>query len=324
MDHCLGEYMMSDTQKKILIADSIASVGVKKLKRFCKIDCDYSITSSALVENIREYNGLIVRSRTKVTEELIERGSQLEVIGRCGVGVDNIDIEACRKNGVLVVNSPLASSIAVGELTIGLMLSLARRMPFCDKEVKSGNWPKSTVRGYELNGKTLGLIAIGRIGAEVARLANAFGMRVIGYDPYISDERFLELNVNVVGYEELLMESDYISLHAPLTDETKNMINVDTINLMKHGVRIICAARGGLIDEEALYQYIESGKIAGAGLDVFEKEPPGFSKLVGHPNVVVSPHIGAQTVEAQDRAGIDVANEVIAALKGESLRWRIV
>ena len=316
--------MMSDSQKKILIADAIASVGIRKLESFCKTDCDYSIAPSTLVENIREYNALIVRSRTKVTSELIERGRKLEVIGRCGVGVDNIDIEACRNNGVLVVNSPLASSIAVGELTIGLMLSLARRLPYCDKEVKSGNWPKSDVRGYELNGKTLGLIAIGRIGTEVARLANAFGMRVIGYDPYISDERFRELNVVAVSYDELLMQSDYISLHAPFTEETKNMIDVDAINMMKDGVRIICAARGGLIDENALLQNLESGKIAGTALDVFEQEPPNASKLIGHPNVVVTPHIGAQTVEAQDRAGIDLANEVVAALKGESLRWRIV
>ena len=316
--------MTAVKRKKVLVADAISSMGVRGLEEFCDVDCDYSVTAEEIMVMIGNYNGLVVRSRTKVTSELIDRGHQLEVVGRCGVGVDNIDIEACKNNHVLVVNSPLASSVAVAELTVGLMLSLARRLPYCDTEVKAGKWPKSEVRGYELYGKTLGLIAIGRIGTEVARLANAFGMKVIGYDPYISDSRFDEIDVIIESYEELLRQSDYISLHAPLNEETRGMIDVDAISKMKDGVRIICAARGGLIDENALLQNLESGKIAGAALDVFEHEPPGASKLISHPNIVVTPHIGAQTVEAQDRAGIDVANEVVAALKGESLRWRIV
>ena len=316
--------MMSIRRKKILVADAISLVGVSKLEEFCEVDCDYSVTPTDIMEKIADYNGLIVRSRTKVTSELIEIADQLEVVGRCGVGVDNIDIDACVQKGVVVVNSPRAPSIAVAELTIGLMLSLARNLPYCDREVKDGKWPKDEFKGFELYGKTLGLIAMGRIGTEVARLANAFNMRVIGSDPYVSKERFAECNVLSVDYDELLGEADYISIHAPLTKETVGMIDMAAISTMKDGVRLISASRGGLINENDLLEGLESGKIAGAALDVFENEPPSTSKLISHPNLVVTPHIGAQTVEAQDRAGIDVAKEVIAALKGESLRWRIV
>ena len=316
--------MMSIRRKKILVADAISLVGVSKLEEFCEVDCDYSVTPTDIMEKIADYNGLIVRSRTKVTSELIEIADQLEVVGRCGVGVDNIDIDACVQKGVVVVNSPRAPSIAVAELTIGLMLSLARNLPYCDREVKDGKWPKDEFKGFELYGKTLGLIAMGRIGTEVARLANAFNMRVIGSDPYVSKEKFAECNVLAVDYDELLGEADYISIHAPLTKETVGMIDMAAISTMKDGVRLISASRGGLINENDLLEGLESGKIAGAALDVFENEPPSTSKLISHPNLVVTPHIGAQTVEAQDRAGIDVAKEVIAALKGESLRWRIV
>ena len=317
-------YMMSVRRKTILVADAISPVGVSKLEEFCEVDCDYNITATDIVERIADYNGLIVRSRTKVTSELIEIADQLEVVGRCGVGVDNIDIDACIQKGVVVVNSPRAPSIAVAELTIGLMLSLARSLPYCDREVKAGKWPKSEIKGFELYGKTLGLIAMGRIGTEVARLANAFNMRVIGSDPYVSKERFAEFNVHAVDYDELLDEADYISIHAPLTKETVGMIDMVTISNMKDGVRLISASRGGVINENDLLEGLESGKIAGAALDVLEKEPPSPSKLLEHPNIIVTPHIGAQTIEAQDRAGIDIANEVIAALDGQKLRWRIV
>ena len=234
--------MMSVRRKTILVADAISPVGVSKLEEFCEVDCDYNITATDIVERIADYNGLIVRSRTKVTSELIEIADQLEVVGRCGVGVDNIDIDACIQKGVVVVNSPRAPSIAVAELTIGLMLSLARSLPYCDREVKAGKWPKSEIKGFELYGKTLGVIAMGRIGTEVARLANAFNMRVIGLDPYVSKERFAEFNVHAVDYDELLDEADYISIHAPLTKETVGMIDMVTISNMKDGVRLISAS----------------------------------------------------------------------------------
>ena len=315
--------MMSDNRKRILVTDSMSSVGVSKLEEFCEVDCNSSIAAQDLMGIIGDYNGLVVRGRTKVTAELIEIADQLEVVGRCGVGVDNIDIDACIQKGVVVVNSPRAPSIAVAELTIGLMLSLARRITYCDREVKDGKWPKSEIKGFELYGKTLGLIAMGRIGTEVARLANAFNMRVIGSDPYVSKERFAECNVLAVDYDELLGEADYISIHAPLTKETLGMIDMAAISIMKDGVRIISASRGGLINENDLLEGLELGKIAGAALDVLAEEPPSTSKLIGHPNIIVTPHIGAQTAEAQARAGIDVAEEVIAALKGEKLRWSI-
>ena len=316
--------MMSAHRKKILIADAISLVGVSKLEEFCEVDCDYSVAATDIMEKIADYNGLIVRSRTKVTSELIEIADQLEVVGRCGVGVDNIDIDACRQKGVVVVNSPRAPSIAVAELTIGLMLSLARSLPYCDREVKDGKWPKSEIEGFELYGKTLGLIAMGRIGTEVARLANAFNMRVIGSDPYVSKERFAECNVLAVDYDELLGEADYISIHAPLTKETLGMIDMAAISTMKDGVRLISASRGGLINETDLLEGLELGRVAGAALDVLAEEPPSTTKLIGHPNIIVTPHIGAQTAEAQARAGIDVANEVIATLAGQKVRWRIV
>ena len=316
--------MMSVLRKKILVADAISLVGVSALEEFCEVDCDYSVTATNIMEKIADYNGLIVRSRTKVTSELIEIADQLEVVGRCGVGVDNIDIDACIQKGVVVVNSPKAPSIAVAELTIGLMLSLARSIPYCDREVKDGKWPKDEIKGFELYGKTLGLIAMGRIGTEVARLANAFNMRVIGSDPYVSKERFAECNVLAVDYDELLGEADYISIHAPLTKETVGMIDMAAISTMKDGVRLISASRGGLINETDLLEGLELGKIAGAALDVLAEEPPSTPKLIGHPNIIVTPHIGSQTAEAQARAGIDVAGEVIAALDGQKLRWRIV
>ena len=316
--------MMSVLRKKILVADAISLVGVSALEEFCEVDCDYSVTATNIMEKIADYNGLIVRSRTKVTSELIEIADQLEVVGRCGVGVDNIDIDACIQKGVVVVNSPKAPSIAVAELTIGLMLSLARSIPYCDREVKDGKWPKNEIKGFELYEKTLGLIAMGRIGTEVARLANAFNMRVIGSDPYVSKERFAECNVLAVDYDELLGEADYISIHAPLTKETVGMIDMAAISTMKDGVRLISASRGGLINETDLLEGLELGKIAGAALDVLAEEPPSTPKLIGHPNIIVTPHIGSQTAEAQARAGIDVAGEVIAALDGQKLRWRIV
>ena len=238
---------MSDNRKRILVADALSLVGVSKLEEFCEVDCNSSIASHGLMGIIGDYNGLVVRGRTKVTAELIRLGDQLEVVGRCGVGVDNIDIEACRQKGVVVVNSPRAPSIAVAELTIGLMLSLARRITYCDREVKDGKWPKSEIKGFELYGKTLGLVAMGRIGTEVARLANAFNMRVIGSDPYVSKERFAECNVLAVDHDELLGEADYISIHAPLTKETRGMIDMAAISTMKDGVRLISASRSVLL-----------------------------------------------------------------------------
>ncbi len=308
----------------VLVADTIAAAGVEKLRQAVGVDVRTDIDARELLKVIGDYRGLVVRSRTKVTAEVVAAATKLEVVGRAGVGVDNIDLEACKRHGITVVNSPMAASVAVAELTLAFMLSLARRVPFADGQMKLGAWPKKQLKGVELDGKTLGLIAVGRIGSEVARRAIAFGMRVIAYDPYLSADEMRVRNVEPATLETVLSAVDYISVHTPLTDETHHMINAAAIDAMRDGVRILCAARGGVIDEAALLAGLESGKVAGAALDVFESEPPGASALVKHPHVITTAHIGAQTREAQDRAGVDVAAEVISALSGAELRWKVV
>jgi D-3-phosphoglycerate dehydrogenase len=309
---------------RVLVADTIAAAGVEKLRQAVGVDVRTNIDARELLKVIGDYRGLVVRSRTKVTAEVVAAATKLEVVGRAGVGVDNIDLEACKRHGITVVNSPMAASVAVAELTLAFMLCLARRVPFADGQMKLGAWPKKQLKGVELDGKTLGLIAVGRIGSEVARRAIAFGMRVIAYDPYLSADEMRVRNVEPATLETVLSAVDYISVHTPLTDETHHMINAAAIDAMRDGVRILCAARGGVIDEAALLAGLESGKVAGAALDVFESEPPGASALVKHPHVITTAHIGAQTREAQDRAGVDVAAEVISALSGAELRWKVV
>jgi D-3-phosphoglycerate dehydrogenase len=267
---------------------------------------------------------LIVRSRTTVTPQLFEAAGQLKVIGRAGVGVDNIDLEAARSHEVTVVNAPESTTLAVAELTIGLMLAMAREIPRADAGMKQGAWLKQEISGLELHGKTLGILGVGRIGAEVAKRASAFGMTVLGYDSRYSNPEIKVRVAEPVGLEDLYARSDFVSLHLPLTDETRSMVNVQAFGQMKRGVRIVSVARGGILDESALLNALESGQVAGAALDVFASEPPGASELVRHPNVIATPHIGAQTAEAQSRAAEDIANEVLAALKGESLRWKVI
>ncbi|HJN41012.1 MAG TPA: hydroxyacid dehydrogenase [Anaerolineales bacterium] len=309
---------------RVLVADTIAAAGVEKLRQAVGVDVRTNIDARELLKVIGDYRGLVVRSRTKVMAEVVAAATKLDVVGRAGVGVDNIDLEACKRHGITVVNSPMAASVAVAELTLAFMLCLARRVPFADTRMKQGEWPKKQLKGVELDGKTLGLIAVGRIGSEVARRAIAFGMRVIAYDPYLSADEMRVRNVEPATLETVLSAVDYISVHTPLTDETHHMINAAAIDAMRDGVRILCAARGGVIDEAALLAGLESGKVAGAALDVFESEPPGASALVKHPHVITTAHIGAQTREAQDRAGVDVAAEVISALSGAELRWKVV
>jgi D-3-phosphoglycerate dehydrogenase len=240
------------------------------------------------------------------------------------VGVDNIDLAAANTHGVTVVNSPLATSQAVAEHTLGLMLSLARSIPRGDAGMKSGQWLKKDLQGVEIRGKVLGVIGMGNIGSTVAQLAAALGMQVLGFDSLVSPADIQERGADPVTLGELYSRSDFITIHVPLNQETRNMINGQALGLMKRGVRLVCAARGGVIDETALLGALESGQVAGAALDVFRQEPPGVSALVTHPEVVATPHIGAQTVEAQSRAARDIAQEVLSALKGGPLRWRVV
>jgi D-3-phosphoglycerate dehydrogenase len=249
--------------------------------------------------------------------------AKLKVVGRAGVGVDNIDLEAARQHGVTVVNSPLATTVSVAELTLGLMLAVIRDLPRADTTTKAGKWLKKEFEGGELYEKTLGVVGFGRIGAAVGKRAAAFGMTVLGYDPLIKPDVIKNLGGEPVSLDELYARSDVITIHVPLTPETRGLLNAAAFAKMKRGVRIICAARGGIIDETDLVAALNSGPVAGAGLDVFATEPPGATALVTHPRVVVTPHIGAQTVEAQRRAAFDIANEVLAALLGQPLHWKV-
>ncbi|MCE1255058.1 MAG: hypothetical protein LWX83_16110 [Anaerolineae bacterium] len=308
---------------KILLTDGLEENGQEILRKSADVVNNPTITAEELLQVVGEYDALIVRGRTKVTPAVFEAGKKLKVVGRSGVGVDNIDLAAAKAHGVSVVNAPVSTSISVAELTLALMLSLVREIPRADAGMKNGKWLKKELEGAELYGKTLGVIGYGRIGSLVGTRCAAFGMSVIAYDPQLSAEEVRRRGAAYATLDELLAQSDLISLHIPLTGDTRGMINEATIAKMKDGVRIVCAARGGVIDETALLAALESGKVAGAALDVFSTEPPGQTALVSHARVVCSPHVGAQTAEAQIRAAIDISNEVLAALKGETLRWKV-
>jgi D-3-phosphoglycerate dehydrogenase len=309
---------------KILIADGLEENGQAILRSSANVDDRSGISSDELLQAISAYDAVIVRSRTKITAPLFQAATGLKVVGRAGVGVDNIDLEAAKSHGVTVVNTPTSTSLAVAELTLGFMLALAREIPRADAGMKNGQWLKKELAGTELYGKTLGVIGMGRIGAEVGKRAADFGMKVLGNDPLIPSEEIARRAAEPVELGDLYARSDYISLHLPLTDETRSMVNEQAFGRMKRGVRVLSAARGGIIDESALLAALESGQVAGAALDVFASEPPGATELVTHPKVIATPHVGAQTAEAQARAAEDIANEVLAALNGELLRWKII
>jgi len=308
---------------KILITDGLDESGQSILRASADVDNRKDISADDLLKAIPDYDGLIVRGRTKVTASLMDAASRLKVIGRAGVGVDNIDLDAAKKKNITVVNAPMSTSIAVAELTFGLMLALARELPRADAGMKQGKWLKKELEGVELNGKTLGVIGFGRIGVEVGKRAAAFGMNVIAYDPLISEGDIKQRGAEPVSIQDLYAWSDFISLHLPLNVQTRDMIGKLAFSEMKDGVRIVCAARGGIIDEAELVAALNSGKVAGAALDVFGAEPPGLTEAVSHPRVIATPHIGAQTAEAQSRASEDIATEVLSALQGKSLRWKV-
>ena len=309
---------------KILIADGLDDKGLAVLGEVGDVSNRTGISPEDLIKEIGEYDALIVRGRTKVTPAVFDAAGKLIVVGRAGIGVDNIDLNAAKAHGVKVVNSPLATTVTVAELTLGLMLSLVRELPRADASMKGGKWLKKELEGVELYGKTLGVIGFGRIGSAVAKRAAAFDMGILAFDRLKSVEDMRARGGEPVHLDSLLAESDFITLHLPLTAETKNMLKAEAFAKMKDGVYIVNAARGGIVDEEALLAALESGKVAGAAMDVFSAEPPGLSPLVGHPKVICTPHIGAQTAEAQARAGYDIATEISAVLKGEALRWRVV
>ena len=309
---------------KIIIADGLNENGQSLLRAAAQVDDCTGISPEELLKEIGDYDALVVRSRTRVTETVFEAAGRLKVVGRAGVGVDNIDLAAASRHGVTVVNAPLSTTLAVAEQTLALMLALARHIPRADATMKAGQWIKKELEGVELYGKVLGILGLGHIGAEVARRAAAMGMRVLGYDALLSEEVIRQHGAQPVALQELYARSDFISLHVPLTPETRGMVNGQSLGAMKRGVRLVCTARGGIIDETDLLGALETGQVAGAALDVFAKEPPGLTALVAHPNVIATPHVSAQTAEAQSRAAGDIANEVLAALRGEALRWKVV
>ena len=308
---------------RILLTDGLEENGQVILRESAEVIDRPGITADELLQIIGDFDALIVRGRTKVTPAVFAAGSRLKVVGRAGVGVDNIDLAAAQEYRVTIVNSPLATTVAVAELTMGLMLAMLREIPRADTTMKNGKWLKKEFEGNELSNKTLGVIGFGRIGSAVAQRAAAFGMRVIGYDPLIGADDIRQRGGEPVILNELYALADMITLHLPLTNETRGILNTGAFAKMKTGVRIVCAARGGVIDEDALLEALNSGKVASAGLDVFAAEPPGQTALVAHPHVVCTPHVGAQTMEAQGRAAYDISTEILAALGGEPLRWKV-
>ncbi len=308
---------------RVLITDGLDQTGQAILRAAAQVDDRNNISADELLKAVPDYEALIVRGRTKVTAPVFEAGTRLKVVGRAGVGVDNIDLVAAKARGVTVVNAPVSTTLAVAELTFGLMLALAREIPRADAAMKQGQWLKKELEGVELNGKTLGIIGVGRIGMEVGKRAAVFGMNIVAYDPLVSEDEIKKRGAEPVTLQDLYAWSDFISLHLPLSVDTRDMIGRLAFSEMKDGVRIVCAARGGIIDESALLEALNSGKVAGAGLDVFASEPPGATDLIKHPKVIATPHVGAQTVEAQARASEDIANEVLTALRGEPLHWRV-
>ena len=301
---------------KILITDGLEAEAVETLRSAHEVEVA-EVDAKQLLESIPAVHALIVRSRTKVTKEVLGRGTNLKVVGRAGVGVDNIDVAEATARKVVVVNAPTASSVSVAELAIGHMISLCRHLAAADRSVKEGKWEKKRFEGRELHGKVLGLVGSGRIGAEVARRAEAFGMRVIAFDPYLPPEAAAKAGITLVDEDRLLQEADVVSIHAALTPETRGMIGAQELSLMKHTAILVNCARGGILQEAALAEALKAGSIAGAALDVFEKEPPTATPLLSAPNVVFTPHLGASTHEAQARAGSVIADQVLAALAGE-------
>jgi D-3-phosphoglycerate dehydrogenase len=308
---------------KVLLTDGLEENGQSLMRQFIEVDDKSGISAEDLLNIVGDYDALIVRGRTKVTAAVFNAGKKLKVVGRAGVGVDNIDLQAAKAAGVTVVNSPMATTVAVAELAMSMMLALVREIPRADHSMKEGKWLKKEFEGTELNGKVLGIIGMGRIGAAVGTRAAAFGMTLVGYDPLIEAKEIKDRGAEPVSLADLYKRADVITLHIPLTPESKNMINSSSFAQMKNGVYLVCAARGGVIEENALLEALNSGQVAGAALDVFTTEPPGLTDLVSHPKLIATPHIGAQTMEAQGRAAYDISTEIIRALNGQPLRWKV-
>jgi len=308
---------------KVLVADTLSEEGINMLRDHVEVDVRTGLTPEELLSIIGGYEGLIVRSQTQVTAEVIQEGKELQVIARAGVGVDNIDIDEATRQGIMVVNAPTGNTVSAAEHTIALMLALARSIPQANTMLKSGVWNRSDFMGIEIRGKALGIVGLGNVGTEVARRARGLEMRLIGYDPFVSVEHAAKLQVEVVSFEQLLKESDFITLHVPLTQSTRGLIGTKALTQVKSTVRIINSARGGLIDEQALVNAVKDKRVAGAAVDVFPKEPTTESMLFECDEIIVTPHLGASTSEAQTLAAKMVAEQIIDISKGQPPRYAI-
>ncbi len=308
---------------KILVADPIAEEGIQFLSSHAQVDVKTKLELDQLKAIIGDYDALVVRSQTRVGAEVIRSGKKLKVIGRAGVGIDNIDVEAATRNGIVVVNAPTGNIIAAAEHTIALMLALARNVPQANSYLKSGQWRRDQFVGTEIRSKTLGIIGLGNVGSEVAKRVQAFEMHVIAHDPFVSKDYAHNLKVDLVSMDQLLKESDFITLHVPLTATTKKLIGDRELAQLKPTARIINCARGGVIDEKALLAAIKAGKVAGAAFDVFDHEPLTDSPLFREDKIIVTPHLGASTVEAQTSVARDVATEVMAVLHGQFSKYAV-
>ena len=306
---------------KVLVADPIAPEGIEILKTVAEVDVKTGLSKDELAAIIGEYDALAVRSETKVTAEIIAAATKLKIIGRAGVGVDNIDVEAATNRGILVVNSPEGNTLAAAELTVAMLLALARNIAPADQALRAGKWDRKKYMGSEVYGKTVGVIGLGKIGREVVSRLQAFGMSVLGYDPFLKPEQAEALGIKLADLDTLYRESDYITVHVPKTKETTGMINADKIALMKPTVRLINVARGGILDETAVAEAVKSGRIAGAAIDVYTTEPaPADNPLLGVANILTTPHLGASTEEAQVNVALDIAEQIVEVLNGKPAR----
>jgi D-3-phosphoglycerate dehydrogenase len=302
---------------KVLVSDSLSKDGLEFLKQAKGIEVEYKpgLSEDDLAKALAGVDGLVIRSGSKVTAKVIEAADKLRVIGRAGIGVDNVDVKAASRRGIIVMNTPTGNAVTTAEHALALLFSVARKVPLASSLMKEGKWEKKVLEGRELAGKTLGVIGLGNIGRIVADRARGLRMNVVGYDPFMTAERAAELGIELLTLDELFGRSDAITVHTPLTAETKNLVNDTTIAKMKKGVLLVNAARGGIYDEAALVRGLESGQIGGVGLDVFPEEPPGLTEIVKHPKSVVTPHLGASTEEAQLRVALEIAQQVVAYLQ---------
>ena len=309
---------------RVLVTEKLSEQGLDLLRKDFQVDVRTDLAKEGLADAIGPYDALIVRSATRVTAEIIEAGENLKVVARAGIGLDNVDLEAATRRGVMVVNAPQSNIVSAAEHTIALLLAQARNIPQANTSLKAGVWERSKYQGVELLGKTLGIVGLGRVGTLVAQRAAAFGMRIIAFDPYVPEERAKEMGVELMPtLEALLVQADFITIHLPRTPDTEGLIGERELSLVKEGARLVNTARGGIVDEVALAKALEGGRLAGAALDVFAAEPTTESPLFAFDDVVVTPHLGASTSEAQDKAGTSVAEMVRLALKGEFVPYAV-